>query len=85
VKNGKPATRGACPLCAIGCSELVRVEADIVEPMDVLVLICAAICLISAPVRFWRALKGIDVVVHSWGGFFDVVIGILLILVVVLW
>jgi len=53
--------------------------------MDPLILICAAICLISAPVRFWRAWKHIDEVVHTWGGLFDLIIGILLVIVVLYW
>ena len=58
---------------------------ELTSPMDPLILICAAICLISAPVRFWRAWKHIDEVVHTWGGLFDLIIGILLVIVVLYW
>lgn len=54
-------------------------------PMDPLLIACGAACLISAPVRFWKARKGLDPGFNIWGGLADIIIGVLVILSAVYW
>jgi len=53
--------------------------------MDPLLICCGAACLISFPIRIRKAWKHIDEVFNCWGGLFDLIIGVLVVIIALFW
>jgi len=54
-------------------------------PMDALLICCGAVCLISCPIRFWKAWKHVDAVFNCVGGVADLIIGVLVVIIALFW